>query len=704
LSWILPIILLDVNSPRATAAEWQTPEFALPQPLRHPVIACTTDELQRLQAAYRSTGADHDVVARVVAEADEALTRPLEFPPRGGQHNQWYQCDKCQLGLRTQDDTHHVCRRCGQVYTGEPYDDVIFSRRHSANLRNMLSAAWAYRITGEEKYAQLAAGVLLGYAQRYQSYPFHDASRRSPAGRSGGHLFEQTLNEANCMADEIAPAFDLIHDARCLSPADRELIRTGLLVPMLANIDRNKAGKGNWQTWHNAGLLAGGAVLGDASWIQKALSDPQNGFTSQMRESVSAEGMWYENSWGYHFYALSALVHIVEYSRRLGIDLWSHPTLKKMFSLPVAYAMPDGTLPRFGDDVGTRVNAVSRYLEFAWPAYRERSMLPYLSHRPNWDTVMLGRKPEPESTTTHLASALFPGAGHAILRSKDSPGLAAVLTFGPYGGFHGHFDKLSFVFFGNGRELGVDPGRASSQAYRLPVHKDWYKATLGHNTVLVDRASQQPATGKLLYFAAGENCSAVTAECAEAYPGVLHRRLLCLLPEYLLICDQLRSAEPHQFDWVYHHRAAAVTCSAVVPVTEFAENFAGAEYLNHVATGTSERNVTTVFSGDQGDMRLVLDAGLDCQVLTADGVGSSVLDRVPVVMIGRRDKQACFAAVLEPVRAGRAPLVTEVGWNERGESTSIHARGNQYEDEIVLSATGGIIVRRNGRVLIEEPR
>ena len=42
--------------------------------------------------------------------------------------------------------------------------------------------------------------------------------------------------------------------------------------------------------------------------------------------------------------------------------------------------------------------------------------------------------------------------------------------------------------FCHGRELGVDPGRARSQAYRLPIHTGWYKATVGHNAVLVDGA------------------------------------------------------------------------------------------------------------------------------------------------------------------------------------------------------------------------
>ena len=38
---------------------------------------------------------------------ERMLQEPVAFPPEGGQHNQWYQCDKCEIGLETVDATHH---------------------------------------------------------------------------------------------------------------------------------------------------------------------------------------------------------------------------------------------------------------------------------------------------------------------------------------------------------------------------------------------------------------------------------------------------------------------------------------------------------------------------------------------------------------------------------------------------------------------
>jgi len=684
----------------AAAAEWSIPEITLPTGAKHPVIACTPAELARLRAAWKSAGPEHGPVAGEIARADAALTRPLAFPPRGGQHNQWYQCEACQMGLKTVDATHHRCPRCGKVYTGQPYDDVLFGRLHDRNLRNMTAAAWAWAVTGRRKYADFARRILLGYAERYREYPYHDSRCRTGkrASRSGGRLFEQTLNEAAAMSRCVAPACDLVYDA--LSPEERAAVRDGLLVPMLENIAKHQAGKSNWQTWHNAGMLWGGAVLGEARWVRRAVSDPKNGFAYQMGVSVSDEGMWYENSWGYHFYTLSAMVRIVEGARRLGIDLWGHPRLRKMFTLPARYAMADGSLPRFGDAVGPTVAQAANYAEAAWHACKAPELAGLLPERPTWETVMFARKPTARRAAPITAGEVFPGAGHAILRTKGAAGLTAAITFGPYGGFHGHYDKLSFVFFGHGRELGVDPGRARSQAYRLPIHRNWYKATVSHNAVLVDGASQRPAAGKLERFAATESHAAVVASCDAAYPGVRHRRMLCMTPAYLLVLDCLAAEKPRQFAWVYHNRGTSVRCAAAEQGGAATEAAAWWQYIANRKTGATDGAIRVEFADRQVATHLSMAAGGRSEVLIGDGPGESVLERVPLVMIRRRGRAARFACVLEPLARGGTPAVTAVETEQTPTAARVTIRRRDTTDTVILTADNTFTVQSGAKVVL----
>lgn len=655
---------------------WTAPTIKLNPNQAHPRIACTPEEMARLQAAFRGEGPEKAPIAKIVAAADTALAEPLEFPPRGAQHNQWYQCEACQLGLKTIDDTHHRCPKCKKVYSGEPYDDVIFGRKHERNIRRASDAAWAYVITGDAKYAQFSAKVLLGYAERYLIYPYHN-NVCSDKGTSGGHLNEQTLGEAYWLAHLIVPAYDLICAGAAVSEADRKTIADKLIVPMLQNVDKHKAGKSNWQTWHNAAMAVAGAALSDETWFRKAIEDPKNGFEFQMRVSVSRDGMWYENSWGYHFYSLDALIRTAEAARHVGVDLWSAPPLKKMCSAPLLYLMPNGALPRFGDDVDTKLNLNS--LEYAYAAYKEPLIAAHLPPQPTWASVLLGRNTQ-KAEVPPPVSAVFEGAGHAVLRT--SGGLAAVLAFGPPGGFHGHFDKLSFVFCGGKQELGVDPGRAASQAYRLPIHGNWYRATVSHNAVMVNGRSQNEATGELECFAANENYAAVVVNCHAAYPGVKHRRALALTPAYLLVFDQLQAQKESRFDWLYHSRGEAVRCEACSAKAEFSEKFQGAEYFQNVAQGAADGPVRVEFECGALKTWLSAAAAAGTGILVADGPGASIQDRVPLAMLTRKGKSATFAVVLEPLARNAKPEVSAVALAEDGTTITVERGGAKDVFEI----------------------
>src|SRR5690606_36145794 len=66
----------------------------------------------------------------------------------------------------------------------------------------------------------------------------------------------------------------------------------------------------------------------------------------------------------------------------MGINLWGNPSLRKMFVLPVAYEMSDGTTPRFGDATtlrpAERWSRLGAFTEPAYSYYKDDSLLPIL--------------------------------------------------------------------------------------------------------------------------------------------------------------------------------------------------------------------------------------------------------------------------------------------------------------------------------------
>ena len=663
-----------------------------------PLISATSEELDRLKEAWMKGGSYHDILAARFARADKVLEDTLFFPPEGGQHNQWYQCSDCQIALITIDAHHHKCPNCEKTYSGFPYDNVLYSRQHSRNFSVAEDAAWAWSVTGEKRYAELTASILKGYAERYLNYPMVHASvgdknidvasGKKDIYRTAGHIAEQTLNESMLMIP-LVKSYDLIHESGMLNDGDKKNIEDNLIRAMADCINVYKSGKSNWQTWHNTALLYAGIILGDQDYVKQAFLDEENGFMTQMNISVLPEGMWYENSWGYHYYTLSALTIMAEGSRKLGINIYSHEMLHKMYLIAFDYLMADGSLPRFGDAVNDTPfhQAVN---EQAYAIYKDKRLLSTLSSEPSWDMILLGRDRKLKAEPVVSGSKLIPGSGHAIL-ATDGPGkLTAALTFGPYGGFHGHFDKLSFVFFGYGQELGVDPGRAASQAYRLPVHSEWYKPTTGHNAVLADGKSQKEAEGKLLAFQTTDHYAAIAADAGPAFDSIEHRRFLLLGPTYMLVVDELKAKDgkEHTFDWLYHNKGIGVSCDLIQTTATTGSLPAGYSYLREVKSFrvSAGKHINTTFSN--GSVATVLKMAGEASdiIFTATGPFSGINDRAPLVIVRRKGETVHYISILEPVPEGKPADVKDI---ELIPSDFISVKISRTEEEDVVSFHDG---------------
>ena len=85
----------------------------------------------------------------------------------------------------------------------------------------------------------------------------------------------------------------------------------------------------------------------------------------------------------------------------------------------------------------------------------------------------------------------MPVSGYWMTRTSDTDRSARqlVMDAGPTGGFHGHYDLLSFELYGYGKPLIADPGLVR---YDDSADRAWVVSTLAHNTISVDGLSHAP--------------------------------------------------------------------------------------------------------------------------------------------------------------------------------------------------------------------
>jgi hypothetical protein len=271
---------------------------------------------------------------------------------------------------------------------------------------------------------------------------------------------------------------------------------------------------------------------------------------------------------------------------------------------------------------------------------------------------------------------LLPASGVAVLRRKagdftaDRDATAVALSYGPYGGGHGHPDKLSIALYASGRQWIPHYG---SMPYESTWKAQWTSHTVSHNTVVVDGISQRPAgpldrmwpvdtekdrvIGRLERF--DPEGRLVSASCDSAYPGLVLNRQVRLRQHCVVDDFQIRAnpkapeaaRKERQFDFVLHLDAAFTQSRpAMAARSDPLGEKCGYQHLQQRAAATVDGIGSLVFQDGERQLRIwTIAQGGSQDIILAEGPTNSPKERKPVLILRRRGPEARFLAVFEPV-------------------------------------------------------
>ncbi len=599
---------------------------------QHPSLFLTAADLESLRRKIDSAPWAAAAYARVRASADALAAKPPLIPRTGG----------------------------GFYHDAKQAEEYEITEEHYRLSRAARDLALVGQLERSQRHLRAAAEILIGYARLYPTYEVHDKEgRKGKKAQGGGRATSQSINEAKWVIP-LAWACDMAWTA--MSEGERATVETSVFRAAAELIRANNEGRHNHQAWHNAAVGVIGFLLRDAACVRYAIHSPDSGFLYQMRASITADGMWYEGSPHYHFYTMEPLLSLAEAARACGIDLYAEAALRRFFAWPPLVADSTGALPLLND--GRRVvlseSDRARWLEIAFARLGDSALVPALrgSDRASFEALVFGVEPLPEASPAPPRSVLLDGA-LALLRSPDGR-LQVVLNALPFAGGHSHSDKLSLVMSDSGRVLAADAG---SLLYRDPAHEGYFKQTLAHNTLLRDRASQQPA-GKP---AAAEVVAGGFAQLARlrdesAYPGTTLERTVLLTDSYVLDLFEARSPEPHLYEWVFHGTGRLEPPAGLSPARSEGAGFA---LLDKVRCGALPAAARLVWRQPQGESALhVLGGGCDLTVgespVAADRDDVAAPFRLDTVLLGRSGRDALFATLIVPPGSGAPAAVEEL--------------------------------------------
>lgn len=440
----------------------------------------------------------------------------------------------------------HYCENCRKYLDDNPrYNRAWIAIAHTKNMDYLLANMYMYVITDSVKYAENARLMLKEYALIYPSLREHNRERFIVDNYSA-RLFSQSLDEAVWAID----AARVYHSIKpFLEQKDKSFIEANLLKPC-TDMLLQKKDKGNWQAWHNGAIVSLGVALENDSIINVAIDGPEHGYNALLKNNVYADGWWNEGSVVYHFYPLKAIIQTAEAARCRGKNLYNEQ-LYAMFMSPVKFAYSDLSFPSQNDGwYGTALSAYTDLYEIVAKRFNDEQFRNLLSlvyvheKRKAPEALLNGDGLASSSEKLNRYSSNFPNFGVAMLRSNNK---TVAFKYGPHGGVHGHFDKLSISIHDGEEEILPDLG---TTAYSLPVYREWYRNTFAHNTITVDAKNQQQTCGELLRFKYSKSGGKAVATSSQAYTGVKMLRWLKLRKNTLKDIFVCKSDSLHTYDYV----------------------------------------------------------------------------------------------------------------------------------------------------------
>lgn len=410
----------------------------------------------------------------------------------------------------------------------------------------------AYQITGDERYAQAFVDQLTDWIEK------NPLPRKKSEHVEAWRLMEAGLR----LRVSWIPAFGCFFG----SPAFTDAAKMTMLRTIydhgqfLHQFHTNR----NHLVRESNGLLGVGLrfseFINSGKWVESALSR----LDGEVQAQVNSDGSHIEMSVGYQWLTIDEFevtrYLLDHYQRRLpNADL--NETLRKMYEFLASVMRPDRSFPQLNDGF------------ILWDADR----LAKAGRVFNWANIEYAGSGGVSGMAPDFCSRSFPNAGLHVMRS-DWTADAHYLIFdtGPYGGPHGHEDKLSFELFAYGVSFIIDPG---SYTYdNNDPYRNYFLGSQGHNTVLVDQGSQirrwdtkhmTPAVREVDhgYWRSGKDFDFASGRYDEGYApfslmkpdelnvnyDVTHQRdIVFAKPDYWIIVDYIDAGELHNYSFIFH--------------------------------------------------------------------------------------------------------------------------------------------------------
>lgn len=550
----------------------------------------------------------------------------------------FFTCPDCGANLIFDENIKNVrgavftCSSCKKKAKGEKLEGAwVFYMRHTAAIR--LRSAAILALLGDEKAVKFIEKFMNFYAE---SYAFFE--RHGNHGTNNGKLMPQILDES-VWATNVSLA---LYICRALFPKTlTEYWYEKIFAPLIDLIDEPRDGRvfiHNHILWHKCAVGAIALAFDKKELLRHALDDA-SGVRQQLDMGLTNDGLWFECSTSYHYYAMRALGTFCAMLAHEHPDDPLCTVFGKAMLAPLKLSHDGKSIPSFNDGTYPLFTDAQAELFFyayaAKPSVKIGSVLGAIEKRnPNAFihpiTLLFAKFSACEcaSEADEMPPIeLLSDTRLAVIRKP----VFAVLKAGSLKEWHRHLDMLSIVLPPFSDDLGTC-------RYGHPLYEGYYAQAVSHNTVTVDL--KQPS--EVLETHVEETECGIRAVVDGGWDGVrsAERTLTAvdstLYDEVSILCDG-----EHTLDFILHFDGENDLSGTGGSETTLGEAF-GYQYIQNAREILADELTFSVKSG--ADTLLVALECKDFRVFVGESPSNPASQmRTTVILRAKADKARFLA-------------------------------------------------------------
>ncbi|MDR6879585.1 hypothetical protein [Bacillus sp. 3255] len=423
----------------------------------------------------------------------------------------------------------------------------------------IMSAAYAYALAGELKYAEKVAQFLRFLIDDETGYP-RKKKGCSQSYVQEGHFFQH-----------LAIPYDIIHDAGVLTPEEHRGVEKTFRIYMdILDHHIQRGHISNWLVSEITGAFYCALAIEDMERALRFVFGP-GGSIEQLKYGLFNDGWWHECSVGYNTWVSSMYIHTAHalvpfgihilhehfpipfndevnstfggqeaevrfgmYNKKWGGNRKSYVCIKDMFDATIPFLDYRGVLFGISDSDEKKLEGVhfGSTFDLAYTYYRDPEYIPVIRMNNVVDPIF-GHAELPEYESAYVRSnAYSDNVGVAMLRSQtkgreQKDQIQAVVRYGSHGYAHGHFDRTGLLSVMRYGRSFFNPEHVW-WGYPHFMYKFYVQNSMTKNMVTVDDKMQVPADSKRTLFYSGSAIQAAAVETIApwAYPpygGMVYR-------------------------------------------------------------------------------------------------------------------------------------------------------------------------------------